>query len=101
MLIVLEGRVVHVTDPQAETEEYPEGSAAARELGHRTVLAVPLLREGAPLGAINLRRDKVEPFTDKQIELGTVPIVFVNVTDPVGAGFVDSLARPGGNATGF
>jgi len=31
----------------------------------------------------------------------TVPIVFVNVADPVGAGFVDSLGRPGGNATGF
>ena len=31
----------------------------------------------------------------------TVPIVFPNVGDPVGAGFVDSLARPGGNATGF
>ena len=31
----------------------------------------------------------------------TVPIVFVQVTDPVGAGFVNSLARPGGNATGF
>jgi len=31
----------------------------------------------------------------------TVPIVFVNVPDPVGAGFVDGLARPGGNATGF
>ena len=31
----------------------------------------------------------------------TVPIVFVIVADPVGAGFVDSLARPGGNATGF
>jgi ABC-type uncharacterized transport system substrate-binding protein len=30
-----------------------------------------------------------------------VPIVFVNVADPVGAGYVDSLARPGGNATGF
>jgi ABC-type uncharacterized transport system substrate-binding protein len=31
----------------------------------------------------------------------TVPIVFVNVSDPVGSGFVDSLSRPGGNATGF
>jgi ABC-type uncharacterized transport system substrate-binding protein len=31
----------------------------------------------------------------------TMPIVFVSVVDPVGAGFVESLARPGGNATGF
>jgi putative tryptophan/tyrosine transport system substrate-binding protein len=31
----------------------------------------------------------------------TVPIVFVNVVDPVGSGFVESLARPGGNTTGF
>ena len=31
----------------------------------------------------------------------TVPIVFVNVADPIGSGFVDTLSRPGGNATGF
>jgi putative ABC transport system substrate-binding protein len=31
----------------------------------------------------------------------TIPIVFIQVSDPVGAGFVDNLARPGGNVTGF
>jgi ABC transporter substrate binding protein len=31
----------------------------------------------------------------------TVPVVFTSVIDPVGAGFVESLARPGGNVTGF
>jgi len=36
-----------------------------------------------------------------QLATRTVPIVFVNVTDPVGQGFVESLARPRGNATGF
>jgi putative ABC transport system substrate-binding protein len=39
--------------------------------------------------------------TELQRASRTVPIVFVSVIDPVGAGFVDSLARPGGNATGF
>jgi putative ABC transport system substrate-binding protein len=35
------------------------------------------------------------------LRAGPLPIVFVNVADPVGSGFVDSLSRPGGNATGF
>jgi signal transduction histidine kinase len=68
---VLERRAVHVADLQAETEAYPEGSAIARELGRRTILAVPLLREGTPFGAIVLRRAKVELFSDKLIELAT------------------------------
>ena len=68
---VLERRPIHVADLQTETEDYPKGSAIARELGHRTILVVPLLREGTPLGAISLRRNKVEPFSDKQIELVT------------------------------
>jgi putative ABC transport system substrate-binding protein len=41
------------------------------------------------------------PVAALQQATRSVPIVFVGVVDPVGAGFVDSLARPGGNATGF
>jgi len=44
---VLERRAVHVTDLQAEAEEFPEGSAFATRLGARTTLGVPLLREVA------------------------------------------------------
>ncbi len=66
---VLERRPVHVIDLQAETGEFPQGSASARELGFRTALSVPLLRESVALGTINLRRVEVNPFTDKQIAL--------------------------------
>ena len=67
--IVLERRPVHVIDLQAEAEEFPEGSAMARRLGHRTIAGVPLLREGVAVGTIQLRRTEVNPFTDKQIAL--------------------------------
>ncbi|HEV2717466.1 MAG TPA: GAF domain-containing protein, partial [Terriglobales bacterium] len=66
---VLERRPVHVSDLQAEAEDFPEGSALARRLGHRTIAGVPLLREGVAVGTIQLRRTEVNPFTDKQIAL--------------------------------
>ena len=66
---VLERRAVQVADVQAD----PEYSLTeARKIGgYRTVLGVPLLREGALIGAIMLTRNTVRPFTDKQIELVT------------------------------
>jgi putative methionine-R-sulfoxide reductase with GAF domain len=66
---VLDRQTIHIADAQAETGEFPEGSALARQLGHRTILTVPLLREGLAIGTINLRRTEVRPFTDAQIAL--------------------------------
>jgi GAF domain-containing protein len=62
---------VHVHDLQAATDEFPDGSAYARRFGHRTILAVPLLRENEAIGALVIRRAEVRPFTDKQIALLT------------------------------
>jgi len=67
---IVERRTVHIADLQADPDdEYPIGKQQALELGVRTVLATPLLREGEPLGAIILRRFHVKPFTDRQIDL--------------------------------
>ena len=60
---------VHVHDLQVSAHEFPDGSKAALRLGHRTVLAVPLLREDEAIGTLQIRRTEVKPFTDKQIEL--------------------------------
>jgi two-component system, NtrC family, sensor kinase len=58
-----------VADLHAETAEFPEAAANARRLGFRTILSVPLVREGVAIGAIQLRRAEVSPFADKQITL--------------------------------
>jgi GAF domain-containing protein len=66
---IFERRVIHVADLQAEEEEFPRGGAIAREQGQRTVLSVPLLREGVAVGTIALRRTEVNLFTDGQVAL--------------------------------
>jgi GAF domain-containing protein len=66
---LVEGKITHIADVLADTEyTYRE----AQKIGHyRTLLAVPLLREGTPIGVISLQRKAVRPFTDKQVELVT------------------------------
>jgi GAF domain-containing protein len=66
---VLEARTIHVADILAEAEKFPEAQQNARRFGMRTMLSVPLIREGAAIGVIQLRRAEVDPFTDRQAEL--------------------------------
>jgi signal transduction histidine kinase len=65
--VLLERKIIHVPDVLADPE-YMYG-AGQKIGGWRTVLGVPLLREGIPIGAIALLRNSIRPFTDKQIEL--------------------------------
>jgi GAF domain-containing protein len=61
---------VHVRDFLSdEGADFPDGREMSRRMGHRSILSVPLLREGESIGAIVLRRIEVQPFSDKQIAL--------------------------------
>jgi signal transduction histidine kinase len=63
---LLEGRVVHIPDVGAD----PEYTFAGPALGNfRTIVAVPMLREGTAIGVLALMHNAVRPFSDKQIEL--------------------------------
>jgi signal transduction histidine kinase len=65
--ILLEGKVVHVADVLADPDyTFVEAQRLGR---YRTLLGVPMLREGRPIGVLTLTRLPVQPFTDKQIEL--------------------------------
>src|SRR5215510_8613660 len=67
---ILDRRSIHVTDLAAEIEsEYPDGAVLQKAIGHRTILATPLLRDGQAIGAIMMLRLEVAPFSEKQIKL--------------------------------
>jgi len=66
---LLERNAVQVLDAQTDPEY--KLSKAQKVGGYRTIMAAPLLREGAPIGVFGLGRHSVRPFTNKQIELLT------------------------------
>ena len=66
---LLDGRTVQVPDVLADPEY--TWSEAQERTGFRSVLAVPLLREGHPTGVLVLSRSVIRPFTDKQVEVVT------------------------------
>jgi PAS domain S-box-containing protein len=68
---ILEGRQIHVRDLQAEDQEFPEGSAYARQFGYHTSLVTPLMREGIAIGSILIRRAEIKPFSEAQMDLVT------------------------------
>jgi signal transduction histidine kinase len=65
----LEARTIHLPDCMADPEY--AWSESQKIGGYRTMLGVPLLREGIPMGVMALTRSSVRPFSDKQIELVT------------------------------
>jgi signal transduction histidine kinase len=65
--VLLEGKPIHIADVQVDPEYTM--TEIIQKTGFHTILGVPLLREGNPIGVIILGRSAVRPFTEKQIEL--------------------------------
>jgi len=59
----LNRELIQVHDLRAAGEEYPEGYQSSLLVGHRTIIAVPLMRKGEAVGVLTLRRSEVKPFT--------------------------------------
>ncbi|HEY7141532.1 MAG TPA: GAF domain-containing protein, partial [Methylomirabilota bacterium] len=66
---VSDATTIHVADLSASENDFPQGAAYAKQMGHRTTLATPLLREGAAIGVILIRRLEVRPFATREIEI--------------------------------
>ena len=67
---ILNRHSVHVLDlAEAAKSEYPDSEVVISRSGTRTFLSVPMLREGNPIGVINIRRTEVRPFSERQIKL--------------------------------
>src|SRR5262249_57791434 len=64
---IVERAVVHVPDIELDPEW--QHRALSREIGFRSCLCVPMLREGAPIGVIVVTRTQAGPFSDNEIEL--------------------------------
>src|SRR5262249_3688364 len=65
---VLDGRIAHVPDLLADPEYWHEGALAGN---WRAGLAVPMLRDGKPVGAISVGKAEAVPFSERQIQLLT------------------------------
>src|SRR5262245_13554513 len=65
---VLSRTTVHVHDALADTES-PRMAAVARAIGNRTIIAVPMLRDGQSIGALGVSRREVQPFSETEIAL--------------------------------
>jgi two-component system NtrC family sensor kinase len=64
---ILNRKTVHIHDLRSVKSEFPEGYASSIQLGHRTTVAVPLLRHDDAIEVIVLRRFEVQPFTERQL----------------------------------